>query len=76
MNRTLHTFELENIKYKFVPASRKWQFHSPVTQYTVFLPCRGQEAAHKAAKIINGSVKRCGALDGMGRAMLRKVGVN
>lgn len=70
---TQTTFNLENISYSYVRANRKWIFASPATKYSVLINCRGQNNAHKVAKIVSGAVKRCGALDGLGKSHVAKL---
>lgn len=65
------TYIFEAVTYGFALNYRKWQFK--VGDHSVIVPCNGQETAHKVARIVNGSVKRCGWLDNLARKNISQV---
>lgn len=72
MARSLPTYTLGKINYRFMPGG-KWVFESPETKYAFLYPAKGKDQALRVAKIVNGAVKRVGAMDGLARAALQKI---
>lgn len=67
------SFNLGQIKYNYQLGAKKWYFESEATRYGVLIACKGREVASKIAAQVNGSVKRCGALDNLARVQIKKL---
>ena len=57
--------EATNLVYGYKVQNKKWNFTFGTD--TVLVKCKGQDCAHKIAKIIGGAVKRSGKMDGLAR---------
>jgi hypothetical protein len=65
------TYNLDNLTYGFNINFRKWEFRSGA--HSLIVTCNGQETAHKVARIVNGSIKRCGWVDNLARKNIEQV---
>lgn len=59
------------LSYGYSTAMRKWRFDAPGVVHLI--SCRGNEKAHKIAKLVAGAVNRCGKLDGCARSNITRV---
>lgn len=68
---TEKTYTQGPVTYGYVKRYRKWAFNTPTV--VRLEACKGQEVAHKVAKVIAGSFKRSGKLDNLARANISKL---
>lgn len=71
MARSIKVYNHEKVNYTFCPKFRKWTFVQD--QFTYVTPCGGAEIAHKIARIIAGSIKRCNGMDNLARANVARL---
>lgn len=64
-------YSLDQIKYKYSKAARKWQF--VLNNFTYLVPCHGAEKAHRVARQVAGAVKRCGGMDNSARGQISRI---
>lgn len=68
----IKTYTEGSVTYGYSRKSRKWEFFISSVAFTYLCQCpRSLFDAQKVARIIAGSVKRCGALDNLGRANIK-----
>ena len=60
------------VVYGYSLRFRKWSFRFPGNQ-EMLVACRGTQQADKVAKLIAGSFKRCGKVDGSARSNINRV---
>jgi hypothetical protein len=65
------TYTHEQVTYG--AKGRRWEFTTPNYSYSTPLMPLGRVTADKVARIINGSIKRSGTMDELGRANLHTV---
>lgn len=65
------SFGANELVYQYEVKFRKWTFRIGI--WALLQECRGKETPHKVAKIIVGSWKRCGKLDGLARSAISKL---
>lgn len=72
MARSLQTYNTGAVNYTFSIPNKKWTFSNG--SFTFITSCPGgRKTADKVANIVNGSLKRCNALDGLARANISKI---
>lgn len=59
------------LEYGYSVACRKWTFKAPEVCHLI--ACKGNEQAHKVAKLIAGAINRCGKMDGCARSNIARV---
>lgn len=69
----IKTINLEKIKYNYSLAAKKWIFATHDDKYSILIKCNGKLNAGKVALQVQGAVKRCGAMDNLGRASIAKI---
>jgi hypothetical protein len=73
MNFPIYTLETVKglMNYEYVRRFRKWVFQ--IDTFRWLITCHGKTQAHKVARIISGSLKRSGKVDGMGYANIKTI---
>lgn len=64
---------LEKIKYNYSIPAKKWIFATHDNSYSILLKCGGKLKAERVARQVQAAVKRCGAMDNLGRAAIQKI---
>jgi len=72
--KNLKNYSANGIDYTYSLQAQGWVFKVVAANFTLIRHFRGgAEKAHKIARILAGSFKRAGHLDGMGRYAIERV---
>lgn len=69
-------YSVGSVEFNYSRFSRKWEFSfkgQSGSNNTVLLPAGGKDKAHKIASILNGAIKRNGAIDGLARSNINRL---